>query len=191
MGWPAGWTSLNPISMLEYQQWLMGFLGGDYATETGPGKVLRDLREETGTEALQREARGLQHVQAPEVLRSDLRGSAEGIDKTRLQLESTQALESEVRSLRLRPEIASAPYRSGQDEQSAGEHPNAMQVLSRFLARYGKEAWQDGSWENGIPRVATGVAARVDRLTALGNGQVPICAAVAFLLLAGEIQGDA
>ena len=35
----------------------------------------------------------------------------------------------------------------------------------------------------GIPRVAHGVAARVDRLKAIGNGQVPLCAATAFKLL--------
>ena len=188
MGWPRGWTSLNPISMLEYQQWLMGFLGGDYATETGPGEVLRDLREEVGAEAVQREARGLEYIQAPEVLQPDLCGSAKGIDQTRLQLEGTQAPESEMRSMWLRSEIAGTPHRPGQDEQSAGEHSNAMQVLPRFLARYGKEAWQDGSWENGVPRIANGVASRVDRLTALGNGQVPIVAAAVWRLLTGDMQ---
>jgi len=34
-----------------------------------------------------------------------------------------------------------------------------------------------------IPRVATGVSNRVGRLRALGNGQVPLCAAVAFCYL--------
>ena len=63
-----------------------------------------------------------------------------------------------------------------------------MQVLPRFLARYGKEAWQDGSWENGVPRIANGVASRVDRLTALGNGQVPIVAAAVWRLLTGDMQ---
>lgn len=37
----------------------------------------------------------------------------------------------------------------------------------------GISRWLDGSWEAGIPRVATGVADRVDRLRALGNGVVP------------------
>ena len=34
-----------------------------------------------------------------------------------------------------------------------------------------------------VPRVATGIPARVDRLKALGNGQVPACAAEAWTLL--------
>lgn len=34
--------------------------------------------------------------------------------------------------------------------------------------------WLDGSWERGIPRVATGVPDRVARLRALGNAVVPL-----------------
>jgi DNA (cytosine-5)-methyltransferase 1 len=37
-----------------------------------------------------------------------------------------------------------------------------------------------------VGRVADGVAARVDRLKAIGNGQVPVVAATAFRLLAGQ-----
>ena len=40
--------------------------------------------------------------------------------------------------------------------------------------------WQ---FEPAIPRVADGVAHRVDRLKAIGNGQVPLCAASAWRLL--------
>jgi DNA (cytosine-5)-methyltransferase 1 len=43
--------------------------------------------------------------------------------------------------------------------------------------------WQ---FEPNVGRVANGVAARVDRLKAIGNGQVPRVAATAFKLLAGE-----
>jgi hypothetical protein len=47
-----------------------------------------------------------------------------------------------------------------------------MQTLPRLLAYDGEAAWKDQSWENAVPRVATGVASRVDRLRCLGNGQV-------------------
>jgi DNA (cytosine-5)-methyltransferase 1 len=40
--------------------------------------------------------------------------------------------------------------------------------------------WQS---EPDVGRVANGVAARVDRLKAIGNGQVPLCAATAWQLL--------
>jgi DNA (cytosine-5)-methyltransferase 1 len=47
----------------------------------------------------------------------------------------------------------------------------------------------DTSWwatEPDVGRVANGVAARVDRLKAIGNGQVPAVVALAWRLLAGE-----
>jgi len=40
--------------------------------------------------------------------------------------------------------------------------------------------------ESPLGRVADGVAARVDRLKAIGNGQVPVVAATAFRILTGE-----
>jgi len=38
------------------------------------------------------------------------------------------------------------------------------------------ESWQDGSWEQGIPRVVKGQKQRVARLKCLGNAVVPQCA---------------
>ncbi|WP_370868210.1 DNA cytosine methyltransferase [Sulfuriferula sp.] len=45
--------------------------------------------------------------------------------------------------------------------------------------------WREGWWgaEPDVGRVADGVAARVDRLKAIGNGQVPQCAAEAWRIL--------
>ena len=91
-----------------------------------------------------------------------------------------EALEEEVRGMRICEGTTSAPHRPGQDQQRAGEHPDAMQALSRLLAHHGKTYWQDGRWEDATPRVDHGVAARVDRLKAIGNGQVPQCAAEAW-----------
>jgi len=49
-----------------------------------------------------------------------------------------------------------------------------------------QELWGTADYwsvEPSIPRVADGVAARVDRLKAIGNGQVPLCAATAWRIL--------
>ncbi len=49
----------------------------------------------------------------------------------------------------------------------------------------------DGAWwvfEPELGRVAHGVANRVDRLKAIGNGQVPIVAALAFQILGGKLK---
>ena len=50
---------------------------------------------------------------------------------------------------------------------------------------------KQGWWatEPNVGRVANGVACRVDRIKALGNGQVPICAATAWKLLKERLDG--
>jgi DNA (cytosine-5)-methyltransferase 1 len=47
-------------------------------------------------------------------------------------------------------------------------------------------------WKNssGIHRMDDGVAARVDRLKAIGNGQVPLCAASAWALLKNRLENN-
>jgi DNA (cytosine-5)-methyltransferase 1 len=67
----------------------------------------------------------------------------------------------------------------------------------RFMGTAEKEHHQGGSPSNGgwqwwqtepnVGRVADGVAARVDRLKAIGNGQVPLCAATAWRFLSDQI----
>lgn len=47
--------------------------------------------------------------------------------------------------------------------------------------------WGPG-WEDGVPRVATGVPKRVDRLKAIGNGQVPAAVVLAWHTLYSRIQ---
>jgi DNA (cytosine-5)-methyltransferase 1 len=53
-----------------------------------------------------------------------------------------------------------------------------------------RESAECGWWkaEPNVGRVANGVAARVDRLKAIGNGQVPLCAATAWNILKGRID---
>jgi hypothetical protein len=46
------------------------------------------------------------------------------------------------------------------------------------------EKWLDGTWEDGIPRVAVKQAHRVSRLKCLGNAIVPQCAEAIFWLSA-------
>ena len=59
--------------------------------------------------------------------------------------------------------------------------------LHKEAHRYGKAGWtfNDSGWSSEpiVGRVAHGVANRVDRLKAIGNGQVPMCAAMAFSIL--------
>ena len=50
--------------------------------------------------------------------------------------------------------------------------------------RFRREPFKNGTGP--IPRVATGIKDRVNRLKALGNGQVPLCAVAAWEILIGK-----
>jgi DNA (cytosine-5)-methyltransferase 1 len=80
------------------------------------------------------------------------------------------------------------PDETGSQGRSELEQPpSAGQAPARIghdpLRCGGEDWWQS---EPDVGRVAHGVAARVDRLKAIGNGQVPLCAATAFTLLADD-----
>jgi hypothetical protein len=180
MGWVDDWTSLKPISHVKMCFWLMGFCDGK---ETGIREVLRVLRIGHAAQEIQREIGRPVGVSEAAILLAELCEYKNRPNEARVFMACAEALEEEVRSLWLHEGATGSPHRSGQDAQRLGEHSDVMQALSRLLAHHGKAAWQDGSWEDAIPRVANGVSARVDRLKAIGNGQVPLCAATAWQLL--------
>ena len=80
-----------------------------------------------------------------------------------------------------------------------------MANTSHIRCEWSRESWASKKWEhqqlerlleqvaqNGLPagkhnRIHDGVAARVDRLKAIGNGQVPLCAATAFRILSKDL----
>jgi DNA (cytosine-5)-methyltransferase 1 len=65
-------------------------------------------------------------------------------------------------------------------QQQEGGFPIGIQQKDSFAS--------DSCWwetEPNVGRVADGVASRVDRLKAIGNGQVPLCAAEAWRILSG------
>ena len=72
------------------------------------------------------------------------------------------------------------------DQKNIGGFEGAHGATSKCSPTYGTETdW----WhiEPSICRVADGVAARVDRLKAIGNGQVPLCAATAWRILSEQL----
>jgi hypothetical protein len=184
MGWCIGWTDLKPMSHIKMCFWLMGFVDG---AERCTGEVLRVLRNGHAAEEVRAAIGRPVGVSEAAVLLADLCEHQNRPDEARIFMACSEALEADVRSVRIQESTSSAPHRLGQDEQRAEQHPDAMQALSRLLAFSGAQAWQDGSFEDAIPRVADGVDARVDRLKALGNGQVPLCAASAWRLLTANV----
>ena len=70
-----------------------------------------------------------------------------------------------------------------QGDNGNSEFPITKEAIQRF-------DWWNGDWDD-LPkpyyiRSNDGVAARVDRLKAIGNGQVPLCAASAWRILRGQ-----
>jgi len=57
-----------------------------------------------------------------------------------------------------------------------------------FISDKARKAWHNGSWETGTDRLATGAKGRIERLKAIGNGQVPSCAAMAWNILQSRIN---
>jgi DNA (cytosine-5)-methyltransferase 1 len=56
---------------------------------------------------------------------------------------------------------------------------------SKTFCNYGSSKWW--SVEPNVGRVVDGLASRVDRLKAIGNGQVPLCAATAWRILSESL----
>ena len=97
--------------------------------------------------------------------------------------------------------VADANMRRLYQHRSDKENNQSLFDGTRGCRDHGK-AWSRGAdhanenrqrgnpWANepGLDRVADGVAHRVDRIKALGNGQVPIVAATAFRILSGQIK---
>ena len=163
MGLPQGWTDISPMSIIEYKKWLMGFTN----------EILPDLQRVTGAETVHRETRRQDSFRETQTLQPELCEHPRDSNQARLQLEGQETPEDGLRSVSGDSKTDCPPYQSRHYQQRSGQHSDPLQMVPRLLPQYGRQAWQDGSWENGIPRVATGVAHRVDRLRTLGNGIVP------------------
>ena len=76
----------------------------------------------------------------------------------------------------------------GLQGQRQHEQPISAEKGEYWQANIAQSIGTSDQWaiEPNVGRVADGVAARVDRLKAIGNGQVPLCAATAWRILGGE-----
>jgi len=79
--------------------------------------------------------------------------------------------------------------RIGQISSDVANTSSGRYKSQKKQIRTGWDGFKHKSWwqiEPNVGRVADGVAARVDRLKAIGNGQVPLCAATAWRLLSEQ-----
>ena len=183
----------NPINHCKMTTSLMECC---HETKTGRTEVLRILRNGDVTKEIRQSSGRLLSVYETALLLAELCKHKNDTDKARVFMESAETLKTELRGMWLRKEIAGASHRPGQDQQRTRQHPDAMQTLPRLLAHAGEALGEccggedaTATWwqvEPNTPRVADGVPARVHRLKALGNAQVPLQAAVAWRLLGGD-----
>ena len=98
-------------------------------------------------------------------------------------------LDSETQ-IRTHGSIHNQSSSSGQISNSYCPQRKRMQLAEREQQEYsniGNSRWWQT--EPDVGRMADGVAAGVDRLKAIGNGQVPLCAATAWELLMERLNG--
>ena len=178
MGWPEGWTDIG---------------ASDATKERASKEDLRTMRPRNYSTALGERQIG-QPVFGTPVLQHYLRWLSEHGHPCDWKKAST-AIEPDgvLQQMPVRGTASETPQGSQPDEQRSGEHRGSLPSLPHQRASVGRNMgpWAEG-WEEGIPRVAQGVTARVDRLKAIGNGQVPQCAVEAWRILThnAEVTGS-
>ena len=179
MGWPKNWTSISHIDLTEHQKWLMSWHG----TKTNRKQELSELREHNDPKEVRQEAGGLRCVSTEEILLSFLCEYEEGCDQGSVVLQGQEVSKEKLRVLWDWGEVTGSPYRRELQKRCGGKLSDFVRLVSQVSPSYGRPAWQNGTWEFATARVATGIKHRVGRLKAIGNGQVPQVAAMAWNIL--------
>lgn len=174
MGWPKGWTSLEPLPKEEFYAFIEGFAGQDVR------RLWKEIQSQQNSE---QEVSGCSLFSSANALQPDMREHATRDNKVGIPLAGEATQEADLRSVRGNKEAARSSLRPGLQEQRSGEPSNAVPMVPRLLARYSKEARENGSWEDGVPRTARNIKNRTNRLKAIGNGQVPATVVLAWQTL--------
>lgn len=129
---------------------------------------------------------GEQAAQSTRVCRDVSYSPSQGLERQRLQPRQSEVPEPGNDRLHV-------PYPADKRHvRGDGEFPENERLGSQGDYHAGRAETNDcGEWwsaEPDVGRVAHGVAARVDRIKAIGNGQVPGVAATAFQVLLGRFQ---
>ncbi len=144
--------------------------------KAGPRKILSVLQKEIKEKDLQWATGGYGSVQTQEVLQSILHGKII-CQRCALKIGIIEACGTIpwelLRSVWGYETTTLASHRRESFKRLTREYSDLMRQLSCYPPPPCPSCWIDGSWEDGIPRVATGVKNRVDRLKALGNAIVP------------------
>jgi hypothetical protein len=136
-------------------------------------QILRDLRHPNVEESLRRHLGRFIGISPAQVLLTLLCEYEEQSNGGRIEMESGATSESFMRSLWRCLESARSPHRRQYRQQCAQQYSDALRELSRNSSSLFPQAWSQGSWEDGTPRIMSGVKNRSHRLKGLGNAIVP------------------
>ena len=153
--------------------WLDGLGGLSDEAKGRAGEILRNVRSEAISEEIQWTLGRFESISEEEILLAFLCEYEEYCHGRGPSMESGAAPERPMRDLWRIIEFARSSHRWRYHTQLAQEYSDALLRLSHGAPSLMPEAWQDSTWEDGIPRTATGVPSRVDRLKCLGNAVVP------------------
>jgi len=106
--------------------------------------------------------------------------------KPQHQRESSKWIDSSRYSER--KELSNSSSKGLQGSCENGEKNYSIRKNTKLWSATAECGWWES--EPNMGRVANGVVARVDRLKAIGNGQVPLCAATAWRLLKERLDGQ-
>lgn len=175
MGWPKNWTKI----------------GGNHETEKGTdGKNMSEMWEKNdSTEMVKRETG--QHILEPEILQHFMCWlSRHGVAKLGEENGSEISYGDSMQSMWGKIQFTETPQGQKSCEQSHRKYRSIVSILSCERSQNGRDLgpWSE-RWEDGIPRIASGVAARTDRLKCIGNGQVPAVVKLAWEILTEAKEG--
>lgn len=164
-------------------------IGGmtDDATKTRTGEILRDVRETFNEETIQRYVGRFREVLPEEVLLAYLCEYSERTDRGGAAMESGAVTETVLRDLWHTIEAARASHQREYRNKYARKYSDALLRLSHGAPSLVPQAWENGSWEDGIERVERNIPHRVDRIKCLGNAVVPQQAYPIFRALREEL----
>jgi len=142
------------------------------------GEILRVVRGIYDEEEIRDAARRLDSVSETQVLLSIMCEFSETENQRWVEMASKEAKERTLRELWKRIESACTPLQSQHKRQLSWKLADALRKLSCNTPSQFPQMWKRGQWEDGTPRVASGIPNRAHRLRCLGNAIVPQVAQV-------------
>ena len=162
MNWPLGWTSLEPIKHDNWKYWQES--SAAYFQSNGLREMWFDRDPSTPPQGQEfREQHTGECGNPLPAMSQDRSHAGRNVGTRESGIGHLQGLQSGI------PTEAHTPIFDMQQTMSIGMGPNQCREALEY-----------------VPRVTNGVIARVDRLKAIGNGQVPGVAALAWRILTSQ-----